>query len=626
MYFREIPMAGQAVKEDRFGEIAVSMNMVPQEKLDRALVIQKMIFSRTKVHMSIGKVLKEMGLLTQAQVDSVLETQRYISVDQPETCDSRIVDSGGVDPSAPPLTGLKLIISEDKLSALLCPSDVQPKGLALEAVKDFIAGHGVDNGVVEDEVLSAYISQTPLPGEPFQIAAGTPPTPGRAPEIIYHFDTDPLRIGTLKADGTMDWKNRGEIPQVNTGDLLVEKIPGEPGLPGTGVCGQVLPPPRIRDPRLKFGKGAQRSEDGMQILAKVDGMPKISADGKVYVFGMLNIEGDIGIETGNVEFEGYIETEGLVTAGYTVRAKGLRTAGIQDAVIEVSEDLVCDGGIYGSTIKVGGNMKASHIHNCNIEILGDLVAQKEIFDSTIEVGGRCLISGGKIITSQIDAKKGIEAMEIGSVGSNPCRLCVGFDRKFERDMAAGQSEIEELNNQKTQVETSLPELQAQLAAAEDRISKISNERQSYLTQKQQFEEQLRGEGPNPVEGDEEKGMLEEMIAELDEKDKEMNTRLADMGKPVDQIRMKIVTLENSLKALEQLIAEGREKVELLEESAKVDPGIPVIRVEGTIYGKTQIVAPHREMVLDEDMRKVRISEAKEDPNSNKYQIKISNLR
>jgi hypothetical protein len=75
-----------------------------------------------------------------------------------------------------------------------------------------------------------------------------------------------------------------------------------------------------------------------------------------------------------------------------------------------------------------------------------------------------------------------------------------------------------------------------------------------------------------------------------------------------------------------LIADGQEKVSLLEESAKVDPGIPVIRVEGTIYNKTQIIAPHKEMVLDEDMQKVRISEAKEDPNSNKYQIKISNLR
>ena len=618
-------MTAQALKEDRFGEIAVSMNMLPQDKLNRALVIQKMIFSRTKIHMSIGKVLKEMGILTQEQIDSVLETQRYISVDQPEDVVLRAPATEGPETDKP-LTGLKMIISEDKLSAFLCPSDVQPKGLSLQSVKDFIAGQGVDYGLVDDETLSAYISQTPLPGEPFQIAAGTPPTPGREPEVIYHFDTDPLRIGTLKADGTMDWKNRGEIPQVNIGDLLVEKTPGEPGLPGTGVSGQVLPPPRVREPRLKSGKGAQRSEDGMQIVAKVDGMPKLSADGKVFVFGMLNIEGDIGIETGNVEFEGYIEADGLVTAGYSVKAKGLRTAGIQDAAIEVSEDLVCDGGIYGSSIQVGGNMKASHIHNCKIEVLGDLVVQKEIFDSTIQINGRCLIAGGKIITSIIDAKKGIEALEIGSVGSNPCQLVLGFDRKFERDLKDCRSEMEELVNQKAQMETSRPEFQTQLSDSENQIANADRERQSYLAQRQQFEEQLRGEGPNPVEGEEERLMLEEMIAELDEKDQEMDARMADLNKAADQIRMKIAVLENSLKSLEQLISESQEKIELLEESAKIDPGVPVVKVGGTIFNKTQIVTPHKEMILDEDMQKVRIAEAKEDPNSNKYQLKISNLR
>ena len=174
-------MAVQALKEDRFGEIAVSMNMLPQEKLNRALVVQKMIFSRTKVHLSIGKVLKEMGILTQEQIDSVLETQRYIAVDQPEDDKNRMAATK-IPESPGSLTGLKLVISEDKLGAFLCPSDTQPQGLSLQAVKDFITGQGVDYGLVDDEVLTGYISQTPLPGEPFQIAAGTPPTPGRAPK------------------------------------------------------------------------------------------------------------------------------------------------------------------------------------------------------------------------------------------------------------------------------------------------------------------------------------------------------------------------------------------------------------------------------------------------------------
>jgi len=617
-------MIDQAGNPDRFGEIAVNMNIVPQAKLDRALVIQKMILSRTKVHMPIGKVLQEMGILTQEQIETILETQRYLSADEPEVCRDKPTTEATGSPET--LSGLKLIISDDKLSAYLCPSDVQPSGLSLQAVKDFIADQAVDYGLVDDQVLLDYISQTPLPGEPFKIASGTAPMEGRAPEMIFHFDTDPLRIGTLKSDGTMDWKNRGEIPQVNVGDLLVEKTPGQPGQPGTSVSGQVLPPPRIREPRLKCGKGAQKSEDGMQILAKVDGTPKLSSDGKVFVFGMLNIEGDIGVETGNIEFEGYIEAQGHVTAGYTVKAKGLYTTGIQDAVIEVAEDLICDGGIYGSTLTVGGNMKASHIHNCTIEILGDLVVKKEIFDSTIQSNGRCLIVDGKIITSNIDAKKGIEALEIGSAASNPCRLSVGFDRKYERDLAICQTELEELRSQKVHVEASLPEHQSQLAAIEANIAAIAKEQESYLAQKRQFEEQLRGEGPNPVEDDEEKFMLEEMIAELVEKTDEIGAKATNLRSEADKVRVKIIGVEKNLKTLEAFIEESLEKVELLEESVKVDPGLPVVKVSGTLYNKTQIIGPHKEMNIQEDMHKVRIAESKEDPNSNKYQIKISSLR
>jgi len=622
--FQEIPMVDQSGQENRFGEIAVNMNLVSQAKIDRALVIQKMVFSRTKVHMPIGKVLKEMGVLTPEQIESILETQRYLSLDQTEDCKLRL--SAENPKTQAPLTGLKLIISEDKLSAYLCPSDVQPSGLTLQAVREFIAGQGVDFGLVDEQVLLKYISQNPLPGEPFKIASGAAPVEGRAPEIIYHFDTDPLRIGTLKSDGTMDWKNRGEIPQVNVGDLLVEKKPGQPGLPGTSVCGQELPPPRIRDPRLKCGKGAQRSEDGMQILAKVDGTPKLSSDGKVFVYGILNIEGDIGVETGNMEFEGYIEAQGQVTAGYTVKAKGLRTSGIQDAVIEVAEDLICDGGIYGSSIQVGGNMKASHIHNCTIEILGDLIVKKEIFDSNIQTNGRCLIGEGKIITSNIDAKKGIEAFEIGSAASHPCRLAVGFDRKYERDLEACQLEMEELKGQRIHVEASLPEHRSQLTAIEANLAAITKEQESYLLQKRQFEEQLRGEGPNPVQDEEEKFMLEEMIAELIEKNEEIDARVADLKANADKVSIKILGVEKTLKTLEEFTAKGREKIELLEESVKVDPGIPVVKVSGTIFNKTEIIGPHKEMNLPEDMHKVRIAEAKEDPNSNKYQIRISSLR
>lgn len=49
-------MANLARKDKRFGEIALDMRLLSKEKLDRALVVQDLILTRTKVHMHIGKV------------------------------------------------------------------------------------------------------------------------------------------------------------------------------------------------------------------------------------------------------------------------------------------------------------------------------------------------------------------------------------------------------------------------------------------------------------------------------------------------------------------------------------------------------------------------------------------
>lgn len=621
-------MAGMLNTDKRFGDIAIDMQLLSKEKLDRALVVQELIFSRSKVHMPVGKVLKEMGALTQEQIDSILAAQTDLKAEDDENCQCQLPDD---DEAASDEISLTLTLPKDKLSAFISPSEGHRKGgqgLTLEVVKEFLKSRSVVSGLVDDQVLMDYIAQDPLPMKPFKVAQGIPAIPGKPSEIIYHFDTDPLRIGTLQDDGTMDWKNRGDIPLVKAGDLLVEKTKGDPGQPGTTVCGKELPPPRMRNPKLKSGKGTQRSEDGLQILAKVEGTPKLSSDGKVFVFNMLNIDGDIGVETGHIEYDGYIESTGGVNSGYTVSGKGLRTAEIQDATIEIEEDLVCHGGIYGSTLKVGGNMKASHIHNCTIEMLGELVVEKEVFDSTIETNGRCLIVEGKIIGTKVDAKKGVYAKDIGSEGSTPCVLTVGYDRQYERDMAACKTEKDELKQQLTEAEKAHPQSNQELESISREIGALAQEQDKYMLQKRQFEEQLRGEGPNPVDenDEEEKMMLEEMIAELVEKNSELDTRLRTLMAKEDKARMLSAGIENRLKILGEHIEKISEKIEVLEASQEVDPGIPELKVSGTLSNKTEIIGPHKEITIPQDMQSVRIADTKVDPDSNRYQMKISNLR
>jgi uncharacterized protein (DUF342 family) len=285
----------------------------------------------------------------------------------------------------------------------------------------------------------------------------------------------------------MDWKNRGDIPQVNVGDLLAEKLGGEPGQPGTSVYGLEIPAPRVKEPTLKFSKGAERSEDGRQILAKIKGTPKLGTDGRIGVFGVLPIDSDIGLETGNINFDGHIEVNGGIDNGYKVKGGSLVIKEIQNAEIELTDDLVSHGGIYGSTLLVGGHLKASHIHNSTLEVLGDLVVEKEIFGCTILVNGRCMIDGGKIIASKITAKKGIQVKDIGTQAARPSELIVGVDFKFERDMNALKAQIADLERRKTETANAIIALKGQIDRLDSELGTVAQEQDGCMVQKRQLE-------------------------------------------------------------------------------------------------------------------------------------------
>jgi uncharacterized protein len=615
-------MTDAAHNDKRFGELAIEKELVTKEKFERSLVMQRVIFNRTNVHLPIGAVLVKMALLTEqqvAQVDQVLKA---------EALDGAA--STTIPPPSPPpassvdemLCPLEVTVAADKFSAFLEPFEEKQQGPCLEAVKALLLEKQIFYGVIDDSELVAYLRQNPLPMEPFAVARATPPKPGRPPETRFHFDTDPMLIGTLLSDGTMDWKNRGDIPQVIVGDLLAEKVGGVPGTPGTNVHGQEVAPPRIKDPPLKFSKGAERSEDGLRILAKINGTPKLGADGRIGVFAILPIDNDIGVETGNIEFDGHIEVNGGVTSGYSVKGRSLNVKEIQNARIDIEENLTSYGGIYASTLSVGGNLKASHIHNSTLEVTGDLVVEKEVFGCTIEVNGRCLLDGGKIIASKISAKKGIQVKDVGTLAAKPSELIVGVDFKFEREMIALKREIVALEQKKVDSEASIVQLKTKIDALDIELGEAAQEQDGCMVQKRHLEAKL--EGPAIAQNAEKCALLEGLIGDLAAKYTHLDNKVRDIMALDDQVRNQIAKIQQDTQALEEQLETLEKTMATMQEAAATDIGIPVVKVSGMIYSRSTVSGPHRKIVIPQEMKSVRIAETQIDPKQ--YEMKISGLR
>jgi uncharacterized protein (DUF342 family) len=587
-------------KDDIFGKAALEKNLVSREFLARAAVIQKHVFTRTQITPPIGKVLHEMGALSTAQVQLVSGELQLAKL-----CVSEATEALPTESLIPLCSAFNLYVFEDKLSAVLLPTGLDHRQVEAAEIKQLLIQNGVSYGMISDDQMAHYLAQAQLPDDPFEVGRGAPPVAGFPSEIVYYFDNDPMRIGTLKEDGTMDWKDRGDIPQVTVDQVLAEKVGGDPGRPGIDVHGEEIPPPKIKQPLLKSSKGALRTEDGRRIVAKINGMPKLDAMGRIAVYSILPIDGDVGPETGHVDFDGHVEISGAVTDGYRVKANNLTAAEMQGADVEVSEDLTAQKGIYATTLKVGGNIKASHIHNSTIEVDGNLVVEKEILNCTVEARGKVLIAGGRILSSRICAKKGVFTKDIGSPATRSSELMVGVDLRYEREMKRFHKSLKALGVEKTRIEKNIVAQKAQVDELAVELGKVAQEQDKVMVLERCKQ---NSEGGLPDQRAARKVTIQDLSHKYNEYDKTVRLLMAQD----DQARTILSGLVHQLDSVDKQILKVTQEMKACEEFAKQDPGFPIVKVAGTVYSKTTISGPYKRIILAEDMQRVKICESKDE--------------
>jgi len=374
---------------------------------------------------------------------SLEESPPKIEEDQNDDDDDDDDDEGGELQSDLNLDeNLKILISEDKLEAFLQVHAMLPVRTKLIDLKHYINENGIQHGLVKNKVLKEWLSNKKKRRRPLKIAEGTPPVPPKNAQIVFHFETSPKQAGTLKKDGSIDFKNRGETISVKKGTLLAEKIPPEEGKPGLDVTGKIIDIERPKDVNVKTGKGTSRSPDNLFVFAAVNGMPELDNNGKINVHQVLVINGDVGMHTGHVFFDGVVLVKGEISPGFQVKAERLEANGIMNAEVHTTGDVMVKGGIVGATITSMGTINARFLKAAKIKTKNDLVVQKEIVDCVLDIGGKCLCERGKIVASQIASAQGIKATEIGSESSAACKIMVGISAKIQKKLARLKNTLE----------------------------------------------------------------------------------------------------------------------------------------------------------------------------------------
>lgn len=297
-----------------------------------------------------------------------------------------------------------IIVTPDKMTAVLrlYPASAGGKPIELQQITDELAQrkiiYGIDEAAIEQFIANKQYCTNVI------VARGQRQTAGKDAVITYHFDTNNNSRPEINENGSVDFFKLNMLHQCSQGQVLAEIIPEEKGLDGIDVFGAVTPAREVKKATFAHGRNLEISEDGMQLISKVNGNVSL-VDDTVFVSDVYSVD-DVGTATGNIEYNSDVEVKGNVCENFCIKTDGnvFVQGVVEGAVIEAGGDIVIARGMHGQNkgrLKAGGNIIAKFISAATVEAKG-FVEAEQILNAKVDAqnvhveAGKGLITGGKI--------------------------------------------------------------------------------------------------------------------------------------------------------------------------------------------------------------------------------------
>lgn len=497
----------------------------------------------------------------------------------------------------------ELTVSPDKLKAFLQVKNDEGVTLSVDEIRTFLAEHGICSGLM-DEKIEKHLRTKAIYRQPCVVAEGTPAIPGNDAQINYHFDTDPLKIGEIKSGGTVDFKAKGKIPQVKAGMLLAEKVPLVQAKSGNDIFGNRIQIDAAKERSVFCGPGTRA--EGLKIYAQRDGRPVLWVDGRVAVLSELTIEGDVGLETGHIDFAGFVNVTGAVRPGFRVKAGRLEAREIHGAELDIAGDIVVSEGITGTKVACGGNIRSFFIHSSQFTAKGDVIVEGEVIDSRIETKGALLAAPlGKIFGSYISARKGATAAQIGSESSKPCCLAIGEDADTPGAIHAIKEEISMRMKEKERTLNAIESLtQTSFRVKEEMMKWVQIQDLATREKRACLKTIAESKGGNDKE---KMAQLQEDLKRIREKIKSADGPLQKLMDQEDTVAAQISDLKLQAQELDGAAQALEYETEILVADS-ISTTIPTVKVSGLIFSGTTVKGCHSSVVLNENIPSLLIRE------------------
>ena len=180
------------------------------------------------------------------------------------------------------------------------PSDPE-RELTLEEISESMREAGVTTGL--DSMIVLKIFQKRPYFQLMPVAFGRPAEKGIDGSIIENFPRELSAEVKIDENDMADYKELNYVQHIDTGAVICNIIPPKPGVAGMRVDGKVVEPPVAKAARIPAGRNTTLSDDGLKLLATMEGHLEYSASSAVFnVRSVLDINGDVDYSTGNIDY------------------------------------------------------------------------------------------------------------------------------------------------------------------------------------------------------------------------------------------------------------------------------------------------------------------------------------
>ena len=374
-------------------------------------------------------------------------------------------------------TEYKVRLSQDRLAAeVILDIENQDLSLSLDELTNILEEEKIVYGVKWD--VLTQISENPHSLEyPITIAIGEPKVDGADSYL-----RNELPQTSLYDHKVLNFRSVILIPSVRKGQLLASVVPPMKGIPGKDVTGRIIPAKPGRPLRVKAGNNVM-FESG-QFYATCDG--QVSITGKaISVNPVFEVQGDLDLRTGNIDFVGNITIRGNVPSGYELKAGGdIVVDGLVEAAnLHAEGNIVIKGGVAGAMkgqVLAGGSVLANYLNQANVKAGQDIIVRSSILHSKLTAGGNVDCRTGTVIGGTLSAGRNILVKELGNELFTKTELAVGWDPLLE---SAELETLQFIETAKANIRK-LTEIEVKLTEIGSRTGALTNEQQQMIAKQQ----------------------------------------------------------------------------------------------------------------------------------------------